>query len=48
MGSSAKGLDVDMELLKEFNEKYDKTENIQDKLKLEEEYLKQIYKYGSI
>lgn len=48
MANNKKGIDPDMELLKEFNEKYDNAESIEDKLKLEEEYLKQIYKYGGI
>jgi hypothetical protein len=48
MASNKKGIEPNMELLKEFNEKYDKAESTEDKLKLEEEYLKQIYKYGSI
>jgi|TARA_R100000084_G_scaffold34898_1_gene13830 hypothetical protein len=46
--SKTKGIMVDIDLLKEFNIKYEKAETIEDKLKLEKEYLKQIYKYGSI
>ena len=48
MGNNSKGIEPDIKLLKEFNEKYNKAESIEDKLKLEEEYLKQIYKYGGI
>ena len=48
MGNSTKGIEPDMELLKEFNEKVDKAESIEDELKLEEEYLKRIYKYGGL